>query len=180
MSGHSKWAQIKHQKGVTDQKRGKLFSKLLSAISIAARTEPNPQFNPRLRTAIAKAREAQVPAENIDRAVKRASETGQNLEELVMEAYGPGGVALLIESTTDNKNRTVSEIKKILNEHEGKWAEPGSVRWVFEPSGEDGGSRAKFEQPLPDADKKRLEVLLQHLEAHDDVQQIFTNASLSS
>src|SRR3989344_1759085 len=122
MSGHSHWAGIKHKKGIADQKRGQLFSKLVSAITAAARGEPNPEFNPRLRTAIEKAREHNVPAENIERAVKRASEAGSAIEDLVMEAYGPGGAAIIIEATTDNRNRTVAEVKKILSDGGGKWA----------------------------------------------------------
>src|SRR5271155_4561781 len=98
MAGHSHWSGIKHKKEITDQKRGKVFSKLLALISAAARSEPNPDFNPRLRTAVAKAREASVPAENIDRAIKRASEASEGFDELIFEAYGPGGVAILIEA----------------------------------------------------------------------------------
>src|ERR1700740_1748559 len=110
MSGHSHWSGIKHKKEITDQKRGKVFSKLLALISAAAKSEPNPDFNPRLRTAIAKARDATVPQENIDRAIKRASEAAESLEELVFEAYGPGGIALLIEAISTNRNRAVQEI----------------------------------------------------------------------
>lgn len=132
MSGHSHWAGIKHKKEIADQKRGKVFSKLLSAISVAAKPEPNPDFNPRLRTAVEKAKGAGVPSDNIERAVKRALESGQNLEELTFEAYGPGGVAILIEAVSDNRNRAVAEIKKILSDSGGKWAEAGSVRWAFD------------------------------------------------
>src|SRR5579864_153859 len=111
MSGHSHWAGIKHKKEITDQKRGKVFSKLLAAISAAAKPEPNPEFNPRLRTAILKAKEASVPQENIEHAIKRAAEAGAALEELTFEAYGPGGVAIIIHAISDNRNRTVQEIK---------------------------------------------------------------------
>lgn len=173
MSGHSHWAGIKHKKGAADQKRGVLFSKLLAAITVAARTEPNPDFNPRLRTAIQKAREANVPSENIERAIKRASEAGQNLEELIVEAYGPGGAALIIEAATDNKNRTIPEIKKILNESGGKWAEPKSVAWAFEKTVD--GWRAKFTQALAHADKEKLKQLLAAIESHPEVQNIYTN-----
>lgn len=176
MSGHSKWSQIKHQKGATDQKRGKLFSKLLKAITIAARSEPNPQFNPRLRTAVLKARESLVPADNIDRAIKHASESGENIEELLMEAYGPGGTAILIEAATDSKNRTVSEIKKIITDGNGKWAEPGSVLWAFEQT-PGSGWKAKFPQPIPENQKQMLFLLTEELENHDDVQKIITNAA---
>ena len=174
MSGHSHWAGIKRQKEVTDKKRGVVFSKLLAA----AKTEPNPDFNPRLRTAVDKAREAKVPAENIARAIKRASESGASVEELLMEAYGPGGVALLIEATTDSKNRTVAEVKKVLVDHGGKWAEPGSVRWAFEPApaGGEMGWHAKFPQPVPDESASALGKLIEALESHNDVQAVHTNA----
>ncbi len=173
MSGHSKWSQIKHKKGVTDQKRGALFSKLLVAITVAAKTEPNPDFNPRLRTAIQKAKSESVPSENIERAIKRASEAGQVLEELILEAYGPGGAAILIEAMSDNKNRTIPEVKKILNESGGKWAEPGSVRWAFQNSSD--GWQAKFPQTVSAEDKEKLAGLIAALTQHDDVQRVYTN-----
>src|SRR3989338_11296018 len=109
MSGHSKWSQIKHKKGTTDQKRGQLFSKLLKAISIAAKKEPNPLYNPRLRSVIEKAKENSVPQENIERAISKASEE-KNLDEVIIEAYGPEGAALIIQGVTDNTNRTVAEV----------------------------------------------------------------------
>jgi YebC/PmpR family DNA-binding regulatory protein len=174
MSGHSKWAQIKHKKGVADQKRGALFSKLLAAITVAAKTEPNPDFNPRLRTAVEKAKKESVPSENILRAIKRASEAGQGLEELVLEAYGPGGAAILIEATSDNKNRTVPEIKKILSDNHGKWAESGGVRWTFEKTPD--GWRAKFLQAVSNEDKEKLSALVAALQEHNDVQGVYTNA----
>jgi YebC/PmpR family DNA-binding regulatory protein len=177
MSGHSHWAGIKHKKEAADQKRGKIFSKLLSAISAAAKGEPNPEFNPRLRTAIEKAKEASVPQENIERAIKRASEAGEALEELTFEAYGPGGAAIIIEAVSDNKNRTIQEIKKILNEFGGKWAEAGGVRWAFEPAGKDGGWRAKFPQELSNDDRNKLKALIDNLEEQNDVQKIYANAN---
>ncbi len=181
MSGHSHWAGIKHKKGAADQKRGRVFSKLLAAISAAAKTESNPEFNPRLRTAIETAKENKVPAENIERAVQRASEQGINLEELVFEAYGPGGTAILIEAISDKKNRTVQEIKLLLNELGGKWAEGGSVRWAFDLSaGGNGGDRtwtAKFPQEIGGEDKNKLGALLAALEEHGDVQNVYTNAA---
>lgn len=177
MSGHSHWAGIKHKKGATDQKRGKIFSKLLTAISAAAKSEPNPDFNPRLRTAIQKAKEASVPADNIERAVKRASEVAQNIEELVFEAYGPGGTAIIIEAISDSKNRTVAEVKKILNESGGKWAESGSVRWAFEKESPATDWKPKFPQKLNGEDKSKLDELVLVLEEHDDVQKVTTNAN---
>lgn len=174
MSGHSHWSGIKHKKEATDAKRGKVFSKLLMAVSVAAKTEPNPDFNPRLRTAVMKAREASVPQDNIERAIKRASDTGANLEELVFEAYGPGGVAIMIEAVSDSRNRTVQEIKTILKERGGKWAESGSVRWAFEQNADE--LTAKFPQDVSDEDKKRLLSLIEALEENDDVQKVVTNA----
>lgn len=178
MSGHSHWAGIKHKKEATDQKRGKVFSKLLAAVSAAAKTESNPDFNPRLRTAITKAKEASVPQENIDRAIKRASEPGADLEELVFEAYGPGGAAILVEAISDNRNRTVQEVKTVLRDMGGKWAESGSVRWAFEPvTGDERGWRAKFPQEIPVEEKKKLDALVEALLENEDVQKVFTNAA---
>ena len=179
MSGHSHWAGIKHKKEATDQKRGRIFSKLLTAITVAAKTEANPDFNPRLRTAVDKARAANVPTENIERAIKRASEAGGNLEELIMEAYGPGGTAILMEAVSDNKNRTIPEVKKILGEHNGKWAESGSVRWAFAPPTGEGDWQAKFPQSLSSEDKKKLQELVTAIENHDDVQRVHTNTDNS-
>jgi len=174
MSGHSHWAGIKHKKGTTDQKRGQLFSKLTNAISTAAKQEPNPQFNPRLRSAIDKAKENKVPLENIERAIKRANEI-KDLEKLIMEAYGPEGSAILIEVITDNKNRTVAEIKKILSHHNAKWAESGSVRWVFEKISESW--QAKFPQTISDESKEKMSALIEELDDQNDVQNIYTNAA---
>lgn len=138
MSGHSKWSQIKHKKAVTDAKKGKIFSKMVRLISVAARAKgKDPESNPTLRTLIDTARSLNMPVENIERAIaKGAGELeGSKIEEFLLEAYGPGGSALLIEGTTDNRNRTVSEIKYLLSEHDGKLANPGSVLWLFEHQG---------------------------------------------
>ncbi len=175
MSGHSHWAGIKHKKEVTDQKRGKLFSKLLVAVSVAAKTEPNPDFNPRLRTAITKAKEASVPQDNIDRAVKRAAESGEHLDELTFEAYGPGGVAIVIDAISNNRNRTVQEVKTILRDHGGKWAESGSVLWAFEKAAD--GWNAKFPQETSPDDALKLDRLVEALEDNDDIQSVATNAT---
>ncbi len=174
MSGHSHWSGIKHQKAITDKKRAQIFSKLLIAISAAAKSEPDPGFNPRLRSAVEKAREFNVPSDNIARAIKRASEAGKELDELLFEAYGPGGAALLISAVSDNSNRAVQEIKTILNENGGKWAEPGSVRWAFEKVGE--GWSPKFSAAIPPDEKEKIEKLISALMEQDAVQDIFTNA----
>jgi len=185
MAGHSHWAGIKHKKGLADQKRGQLFSKLLNAISIAAREESNPQFNSRLKAAIEKARENQVPQEKIESAIRRASED-KNLEELLIEAYGPEGVAILIEAITDNKNRTIAEVKKILNENNAKIAEPGSVKWAFDyvadQRGPDADSRGKwhekFKQQISNEGKEKLQKLIEELLDQNEVQEVYTNTDI--
>jgi YebC/PmpR family DNA-binding regulatory protein len=138
MSGHSKWSQIKHKKALTDAKRGKLFSKMARLITVAAREKGgDPASNPKLRMAIDKARSFNMPHENIERAVKRGTGEleGVKIEEFILEAYGPGGSALIIEGTTDNKNRSISQIKHLLTQYNGKLANPGSVLWLFERCG---------------------------------------------
>lgn len=139
MAGHSKWAQIKRQKGVTDQRRGQLFTKLAREITVAARQGGgDPEANSRLRLAIERARAENMPNENIQRAIKRGigeSEDSAELQEIYYEAYGPGGVALLIQALTDNRNRTVSDIRATLNRVGGTLGETGSVTWLFESKG---------------------------------------------
>ncbi len=176
MAGHSRWKQIKHKKATTDQKRSKVFSKLLRAVVVAARKEPNPEFNPHLRTAIDHAKEANVPSDKIENAIARATESGENLEEILIEAYGPGGIAMLVTATTDNRNRTMQELKVILNEWGGKWAEPGGVLWAFEDVGSGKPSwRSRFPQSVSSSDRNKNERLVKVLEEHDDVQQVFTS-----
>lgn len=138
MSGHSRWAGIKHKKAVVDAKRGKVFTKLIREISVAAREGGgNLDGNPRLRKAVEDARAANMPQENITRAIKRGTGElpGLHYEEARYEGYGPGGTAVLVEVTTDNKNRTASEIRKIFSEHGGNIAEAGAVAWMFSPKG---------------------------------------------
>lgn len=138
MSGHSKWANIKHRKAAADAKKGKLFSNLSKEIIIAAKQGGgNPETNPRLRAAIERAREANMPKENIERAIKRGigEIPGVTYEEVVYEGYGPGGVAIMVEVVTDNKNRTASEIRRIFSKHGGNLGEAGCVSWIFEEKG---------------------------------------------
>jgi YebC/PmpR family DNA-binding regulatory protein len=138
MAGHSKWAQIKHKKAAVDAKKGKIFSKLSKEITVAAKLGGgDPEKNPRLRTAIEKAREANMPSENIKRAIMKGTGElpGTTYEEMIYEGYGPGGVALMIEVLTDNKNRTVSEIRHIMSKHGGSMGEAGCVSWMFEKKG---------------------------------------------
>jgi YebC/PmpR family DNA-binding regulatory protein len=138
MSGHSKWATIKRKKGATDAARGKLFSKSIKEITIAARHGGgDPEGNPRLRTAIAAAKAINMPAANVERAIKRGTGEveGANYEETRYEGYAPGGVALLVEIATDNKNRTAGEIRQIFTKHGGALGEAGSVAYLFKPRG---------------------------------------------
>ena len=138
MSGHSKWAQIKHKKAHTDAKRGKAFTKIVKEIAVAARIGGgDPEGNPRLRTAIEKAKEVNMPHDNIKRAIMKGTGElpGTSYEEYIYEGYGPGGVALLIEVLTDNKNRTVSEIRHIMTKNNGNMGEAGCVAWMFEKRG---------------------------------------------
>jgi len=138
MSGHSKWSQIKHKKANTDAKKGKTFTKIVKEISVAARTGGgDPDGNPRLRTAIDKAKEVNMPSDNIKKAIMKGTGElpGTTYEESVYEGYGPGGVAVLIQVLSDNKNRTVSEIRFILSKNGGNLGEAGCVSWMFEKKG---------------------------------------------
>lgn len=138
MSGHSKWATIKRQKGANDAKRGQLFTKLAREISLAARDGADPNFNFKLRLIVDKARAANMPKENIERAIKRGAGTGDDgvaLEEVTYEGYGPHGVAILMQVVTDNRNRTVSDIRRALTRGGGNLGESGSVSWLFDAKG---------------------------------------------
>ena len=137
MSGHSKWANIQHRKGRQDKKRGKLFSKLIREVTVAAKYGADPSANPRLRAAIDKAKSQSMPKENIDRAISRGSgeEEGFNFEEVTYEGYGPGGAAILIECMTDNRNRTVAEVRHALSKFGGNLGSDGSVSYLFEKVG---------------------------------------------
>jgi len=137
MSGHSHWKTVKRAKGAADAQKGRIFSKMGRLISVAARQGAEPEENPKLREAIEKAREFNMPSANVERAVKRGSgETGEGqLQEISFEAYGPGNIAIIIEGITDNKNRAIAEIKQILSKSKGKLASEGSVRWLFERKG---------------------------------------------
>lgn len=138
MSGHSKWATIKHKKGALDAKRGALFTKIIKELTVAAKNGGgNPESNPRLRTVLAKAKEANMPADNIDRAIKKGTGElpGVIYEEINYEGYGPAGVAILIVALTDNKNRTTAEIRNILEKKGGNMSGAGSVAWQFHTKG---------------------------------------------
>lgn len=176
MSGHSKWSQIKHKKGATDQKKAKIFSKMSRAITLTAKEKSGDvSSNPKLRLMIEKAKEINMPANNIERAIKKGVGAGEteNLEEAIYEAYGPGGAAIIIETITDNKNRTLNEIKHILKKYDAALGTPGSALWAFEKK---ENWEPKHITPVEkQEDKEKLIELIEELENHDDVQGIITN-----
>jgi YebC/PmpR family DNA-binding regulatory protein len=161
MSGHSHWAGIKHKKAIVDAKRGKLFSKLGKIISVAAREKGgDPGMNPRLRLAMETAQKANMPKENVERAIKKGTGEleGAKLEEITLEIYGPDGVAILVTGITDNKNRTMSEIKRILTNHNAKLANEGGVKWMF-------AERGAIDVPELENSKKKEELELAAIDA---------------
>jgi len=138
MSGHNKWSTIKHKKGAADAKRGKIFTKIIKELTVASKMGgPDPDANPRLRTAIDKAKSENMPKDNIERAIKKGSGglEGVNYEETTYEGYGPGGVAVLVEVMTDNRNRTVSDVRSIFSKCNGNMGEAGCVAWLFDKKG---------------------------------------------
>jgi YebC/PmpR family DNA-binding regulatory protein len=138
MSGHSKWSSIKHKKGAADAKRGRIFTKLIKEITVAARMGGGDvDGNPRLRSAVLAAKAENMPKDNIERAIKKGTGEleGVSYDEIIYEGYGPGGVAMLVECLTDNKNRTVAEVKYIFDRHGGSLGSPGCVAWIFENKG---------------------------------------------
>lgn len=169
MSGHSKWSTIKHKKAAADKKRAEVFGKILNAISIEARRDNNPETNPRLRSLIEKAKENNIPKDKIQNAILKPD--SNNLEKVIVEGYGPGGVALIVEITTNNRNRSINEIKHIFNENGGKVSEPGSVQWIF------AGNEPKFKQEITEEQiKHQLNKLIQNLNNYPDVQKVITNS----
>lgn len=179
MSGHSHWSSIKHKKGITDAKKGKIFSKIAKMIAIAARKGGNPEMNPGLRLAIEKAKEINMPNDNIQRAIKRGTgeDKSAQLEEIIYEAYGPNGTPILIEVITDNKNRTLSEIKHILNNHNSKLAKAGSVKYMFSKQGENW--TPKYQIDIHDEGfKNQLIKLFEALDEQEDVKEIYSNVNL--
>ena len=178
MSGHSKWKTIKHKKGLKDAKRGKMFTKLARAITVAAQKgDPDPEMNPTLRTAIDNARQFSMPKDNIKRAIERGSGGGEgaSFQELMLEGYGPEGVAIVCEVLTDNRNRAVAEVRKIFDKHGGSLGEQGSASYIFKDP-----QNPLFEVKIEDksvADK--VLGLVEHLDEHDDVQSVLANFDIS-
>jgi len=179
MSGHNKWSQIKHRKGAQDAKKSAAFSKVLPAISIAAKQDPSPETNPRLRSLIEKARELGVPNENITRAITRSKDE-KDLKEVVFEFIGPEGVAILVEGITDNSNRTLQQLRTLSTEVGCKPADPGSLLWAFTiTSGPGRDVTPKFPQEVSVEAREQLRAACAAFEDHEDVQRVITNALLS-
>ncbi|HEY4496870.1 MAG TPA: YebC/PmpR family DNA-binding transcriptional regulator [Candidatus Paceibacterota bacterium] len=172
MAGHSKWKQIKHKKEAADKNRSKVFAKLANAISIAAKKEPNPDFNPTLRSIIERAKKENMPQENIKRALNKAKEV-ESLEELFVEIFGPEGSGIIIELVTDNRNRTMNEVKIAAKKHEAKIALPGGLSWSFEKT--ESGYIPKFKQQISEEAREKIDNLIEELNSLDETQNIYLN-----
>jgi len=180
MSGHSHARTIKHQKNITDQKRGQMFSKMARVISVAVKEGgPNPETNNKLKVAMEQAKQLNMPKDNIERAIKQATGGGEeaNLKEVIFEAYGPGGIAIIIEGITDNKNRALGEIKQILNQNNGKLVGEGGVKWMFERKGcliVDLKLQIENLQNRENLEMIAVEAGAEDLYWHDDVLDVYT------
>jgi YebC/PmpR family DNA-binding regulatory protein len=181
MSGHSKWHNIKRKKEATDSQKSKVFTKMVRLISVAARQGGgDPNSNPSLRLAIEKAKQARMPKDNIEKAIKKGlgKTDGVNYEETSYEGFGPFGVALYIMVLTDNKNRTVSDIKNVLGRYSGSLGGPGSTSYIFQSDGDD--MIPTFTVPLDDSQLEKVSDLIEALEDLDDVQQVYDNSGDSA
>lgn len=174
MSGHSKWKQIKHKKAATDTKKSKVFSKLAQLISMEAKKCGGDVNSPGLRMAISKARAENMPSDNIDRAVKKASEQKETYENIMYEGYGHGGVGIIVEVLTSNRNKASQEIKHIFSKHGGNLGAMGSVSWGFTKTEE--GWEPNMTIPLSDEDADKLSPLIDALEENEEVHEVYTNA----
>ena len=175
MSGHNKWAQIKHKKGATDAAKSNVWGKLSRRITVESKKCGGDVTLPSLRAVIEKAKASNMPKDNIDRAVaKGISADAGSLESITYETYGPGGAAILIEALTDSRNRTAQEIKHLLTENGLALASPGSAMWAFEKKGD--AYEAKTTVKLTEEDNAKLMQVLQKIDAHDDVEDVCTNA----
>ena len=179
MSGHNKFSQIKHQKASEDAKRSKLFSILGKMISVQSRLASGDASSPGLRVAIEKARKQNMPKDNIERALSRGTGKDSALEEVIYEAFGPGGVAIIITGITDSKNRTSNEIKNILSEHGGSLGGPGATMWAFSTTRNESGEITYSPITtisISEEDKNKLASLIETLEDHEDIKQVSINA----
>jgi len=177
MSGHSKWAKVKYQKAVKDPKKGKAFSKVTNLITVAAREGGGLETNPKLRLAIEKAKALGMPKDNIDRAIQRGTgegAEGKQLEELICEAYGPAGTAILIQVITDNKNRTLAELRHLLSNYDAKMANTGSVRYMFQETGKITVPKTNWNDSLA---LKAIEKGAEEIKEKDEMVEIYTPIS---
>jgi len=174
MSGHSKWSTIKHKKALVDAKRGKEFSKLARLIAVESKLANGEVNSPALKAVIAKAKAANMPKDNIERAVAKGVGGGGGEECVTYELYGPAGVAILINTLTDNRNRTFPEIKHLLSKLGYQLAEQGAAAWAFEKEG--AAWKATTTVPVEGEDVEKLTALIEALEEHDDVESVYTNA----
>lgn len=179
MSGHNKWSKIKNKKAVTDAQKSKVFGKLVRLIAVESKKVKGDINSPSLRTAIEKAKAANVPSDNIERAIKKGvGGEGGEVEQITYESYGPGGCALMIEALTDNRNKAAQEIKHILSKNGFELATPGSASWAFEKiqPQNGGGWNPKNMIQISEEDGQKLDTLVEELEENDEVQEVFTNA----
>ena len=175
MSGHNKYSKIKHVKAKNDAQKSKVFGKLVRLITVEAKRAGGNMSSPGLATAIEKARSENMPNDTVERAIKKAvQDNSNNMESIVYESYGPGGVAILIEALTENKNRASQEVKHILSKHGFELASPGSASWAFQKKG--GSWLPTTTIPLEDSDIEFLTKLVEDLEENEEVQEVFTNA----
>jgi YebC/PmpR family DNA-binding regulatory protein len=177
MSGHNKWAQIKRQKAVTDGARSRVFARYARLITLESKKALGSQSAPGLAGAIARAKAANMPKDNIERAIaKGTSKDSSDLEQVAYEAYGPGGVALIAEALTDNRNRTTQEIKHLLSLHGVELAPPGAASWAFSKAPAGGFIPNEPLMDVAEQDEEKLQTLLEALDEHEDIQVVFTNA----
>lgn len=174
MSGHNKWSKIKHKKAASDATKSKVFGKLVRLIQVEAKKSNGDVNSPGLATAIAKALKANMPKDNIERAIKKASDAGET-QAVMYEAYGPGGVGIIITGLTENNNRTSSEVKHILSKNNGSLGAQGSVSWNFEKNSENEW-KPKTLVSLSESEESSLENLIETLEENDDIQEVYHNA----
>src|SRR3989344_1809742 len=177
MSGHNKWKQIKERKGKTDSQKSKAFSKYAKLITVEAKIAKGSREAPGLKAVVERARKENMPNDNIERAIKKATETGATaMETVVYEAYGPGGVAIIIESLTDNRNKSAQEVKMALGKHEISLASPGSAMWAFKKEQTTNNLQPTTTVELGDEDLATLEKIVEDLENCEEVQEVYTNA----
>lgn len=180
MAGHNKWSKIKRKKAKKDKERSKVFSKLVDQIQTEAKRCGGDMDDPGLQQAIAEAKEANMPKDNVKDAIERATTAAEGSEEITYEAYGPGGSQIIIESETNNRNKSAAEIRHIFSDHGIDLAKPGAVVWAFEESRNNDGYRDWTPQNkigLDDKSKEKLEKILDELEENEEVRKVFTNVA---